>query len=591
MQKLSIIKYDIDVKKDINYKNNLITSINNSNNEVISIYSDNLWDYSLLNSSNKTVSAKVIFNFNRKLSNGKYLSDYIHHQECLKDFCYIHLIEGYKTTTILEKYKDLFCFFDFLILNNIYLLNQVNINHLNQYIKKLSLNSLSYSSYKNKLLPLKNFFYNKRNILKYYINFDPFPQGTFKSTLTKKCKVSTIKQTPIIPDDTWKDIVNLCIKTIDNFNNQVCLDDLINHCISDYNYEKSNNRKRRELYFYKFFLYREDCLSEFNIKVSDVMTACGIIIQAFTGIRISELLTLKRNCVEQVNIEIDGNNELVNKIHGITFKYQKENHVDMTSGKNTFWYAPDIVVSAIDTIQRINQLSYFIFEAEGIQTEDKDLLFLSNFFSTRRRPIINNVGEKMKDFLLKGNIELDFKFSSHCFRRTLARFFARNLMGLQVEVLKEQFKHFSKDITLYYMNEDLKSESSFQEVIEGYLKKDNSTPYEPFNDKINKLIMTANNADELRVFIDGKHINIINDFLLNTNDYKSLSPIQSLTCEGTIILPDLHLHYWEEMYIMYKELIDVEPNSIWYKREMNMVEDVINTLKKGNAYIVKGAKK
>lgn len=587
----NIINYDFNLKKDIDLKKDIIISLNPKNNSIISKYSDSIWDFTLINFNNKSLKEKIILNFNKTLSNGKSLTEYNEHLECLKDFCYLHLIEGYKTTTILQKYKDMFSFFDYIISKNLLNLNNVEALIIDNYINYLSSNDVSYSTFKNKLLPLKSFFYDKRQTLKYNLEFDPFPNGSFKAFSNRKNSFSNSKQTDIIEDEKWKEIILYSINTMTSMSIKKEFKTLIDFCIEDYNYEKNNNRSQRTLNFRNWFNKRGEDLVKFNFELNDIMISCGIIIQAFTGMRISELLSLKRNCVEKVEVCINDKIEIVNKINGITFKYQKENLIDMSSGKETFWYAPDIVVTAINTIEEINQLSYYIFQKEELETENKDLLFLCNFFSASRKPIINKIGYKMKDFLLRGNIDLDFKFSSHCFRRTLARFFARNLLGLQVDILKEQFKHFSKDITLYYMREDLRSESSYQDIMEGYLKKDTHTPYEAINTEINKMIMSANNYEELKLFINGKHINTLNEFLLNVNNDKLLSPIQSLTCEGVIILPELHLDYWQEMHIMYEELISLEPNSIWYNREILMVKNVIETLKKGNAYIVKGDNK
>lgn len=588
MQAINIIKYDFNLKKETNSKDNLIIAVDPKNNSIISKYSDNVWDFTLINYDNKSLNEKIILNFNKTLSNGKTLLEYEEHLECLKDFCYLHLIEGFKTTSILIKYKSAFSFIDYIITKNILTFNKVDISHINNYIKSLSSHNISYSTYKNKLLFLKNFFYEKRTTLKYKLEFDPFPDGTFKSLVGRKCKVTNSEQTAIIDDEKWKEIIlySTSVMTDVSFNKD--LKKLNKFCIDDYDYEKTNQRLKRRLYFHKGLTDTKFNLPTFNFMLNDIMIAAGIIIQAFTGMRISELLSLKRGCVEQIELNIDGKIEKINKINGMTFKYQKESTVEMSTGKETFWYAPDIVVTAINTIESINYLPYYIFEQENLKTDNKDLLFLSNFFSASRKPIINNIGDSMKDFLLRGNIDLNFKFSSHCFRRTLARFFARNLIGLQVDVLKEQFKHFSKDITLYYMKEDLKSESSYQDIMAGYLKSDSTTPYEAIDTDISKMIMSANNADELRLFVNGKHINTLNEFLLNVNDDKILSPIQSLTCEGVIILPDLHLEYWQEMDTMYEQLLLLEPNSIWYHREILMVKDVIKTLKTGNAYIVKG---
>jgi hypothetical protein len=161
---------------------------------------------------------------------------------------------------------------------------------------------------------------------------------------------------------------------------------------------------------------------------------------------------------------------------------------------------------------------------------------------------------------------------------------------LPVESLKEQFKHFSKDVTLYYMKEDLKNDGSFNELINDYVKNnDNKLLFEEVNNKFNNSILSANNLDEIRCFVGGKQVNLINEYMATLEkENKGISPLKSLTCEGTIILPGVHLDYWKEMLVLYKELIEMEPNSIWYQSEYKMIKEVVINLENGNAYIVKG---
>ncbi len=45
------------------------------------------------------------------------------------------------------------------------------------------------------------------------------------------------------------------------------------------------------------------------------------------------------------------------------------------------------------------------------------------------------------------------------------------------------------------------------------------------------------------------------------------------------------LDYWKEMLILYKELIELEPNSIWHKKEHLSIKNVVNKLNNGEAYI------
>jgi len=186
---------------------------------------------------------------------------------------------------------------------------------------------------------------------------------------------------------------------------------------------------------------------------------------------------------------------------------------------------------------------------------------------------------------------------SHCFRRTLARFLSRSLIDIEIEAIKEQFKHFSKDVTLYYMREDKQLESNFAELLEEYEgaeTNDNENGreliFDKMRDSIGSAILTANNLDELMLLTNGKQLTVVNEYAASISDStKIFSPIDCLTCEGNVIIPTIHYEYWAEMLATYDELIDIEPNSIWYKKEREMVQGVIKTLKENKVYIT-GAK-
>jgi len=188
-------------------------------------------------------------------------------------------------------------------------------------------------------------------------------------------------------------------------------------------------------------------------------------------------------------------------------------------------------------------------------------------------------------------IDTSFKITSHNFRRTFARFLARSILKIEVDIIKEQFKHFSKDITLYYMRESEKLDSSFSELIEGYIKEKEDTIekkvlFDKIDNKISKALVTANNYNELSIFMAGRQLKVVNDYASTINEESTVfSPIECLTCEGNIILPDVHKSYWIELELMYEELINLEPNSIRFKQELNMVKKVIKKLNKNEAYI------
>lgn len=339
-----------------------------------------------------------------------------------------------------------------------------------------------------------------------------------------------------------------------------------------------------------------------------------MIIQAFTGMRMSELMSIKQNCIKEEEVTYNNKKYTIFKIEGLTFKYQKNIKNNENYGRLTTWLCPEIVVNAVKTLELATRIPRYKIEHKikklkelSIDTNNlsisKDLLFVSNHM-----PVINTIlgidkistvdySQKSYDsFIKKYNINLDFNLQSHCFRRTFARFLSRSLIDIEIEAIKEQFKHFSKDITIYYMREDKQLESNFSELMEEYDNLDINNEnkkllFEKIKKTIDNSILTANNLDELLSLTNGKQLKVVNEFVASINDEtKTFSPIDCLTCEGNVIIPKIHLEYWLDMLSTYNELIEIEPNSIWYKKERDMVQSVVNTLKNNNFYIT-GVKK
>lgn len=585
--KKQIIQYNFLKNTNLQEKNNLPVSFNN--HSFVSIYSDDLWDFSYENQTNKATLKSMTLKFND-------FDSYPLLKESLKECAYKLLTFGIKSTSLFNKILSIKNFYYYIIENfKVYDLKKLSIEHINSYINYISNNSFSYSTCKNKLLFLNNLLFKYRNEFTHSINFQPFQGKKLSSILNKKPNIKEINQTDIIPDLKWKEIICLCNSYIDKYNKNIDIENLLhNFWIEEYNSKKNGNHKDKTLNFRKTFIYKKfnshtngieeyQNITNYSYFIKDVITACGIIIQAFTGMRKSELLSLEKNCCVNFNSIINGVECNLKKINGLTFKYQKTIEDNHQIGQKADWLCPQIVFDAVNVLESIHQTSYYIFKEKNITPYLFTSIYLNNFNDSS----VLNCTLLYDEFIKKNGIKLDFKLTSHCFRRTLARFFARNLLDLPVDVLKEQFKHFSKDITLYYMKEDLKNEDSFSELINNFITADSKNVlFEKLDSKFNNSILTAKNVDDIKLFVGNKQVSLINEFMSSIIQKEQISPLKSLTCEGTIILPDIHLDYWTEMLILYKELIDLEPNSIWYKYEYNLINEVVNKLKNGNAYIV-----
>lgn len=560
---------------------NIVVSFKN-NGEPLSFYNDNVWDYS--SSVVRTVGCSTKLNFNQKFSNEKDLINNPLILKTLKDVMQQINKSGVKLATLKNNFSCIVFFLDYM---HCYL-KEDNINNLNEadvngYLDFLIEKKLSYNTIRERVLTIKNSFFKYRNELEYSIIFEPFSNINISKRLNKNPNVKKHKQTDIIPDDIWKDIISKSNKYITTYQNNISLEE---HILEKYKYYL-NFKNRHYTLFYKTlnldnapYKNREDHLT----FIRNVQASCAIIIQAFTGMRISELQSIKNDCIFKDKINIDNETVEILKIKGKTYKYVDKDNFGKESGKDAFWICPPIVENAVNTLNHINKGTSFFINKQKYTVEPS--IFMT--FQACSTYLNFNVKLYYKKFLERNDIDMDF--GPHSFRRTFARFLARSLIEVPIETIKEQFKHYSKHITFYYMREDEKSDIEFAELISEYVENketlDSKYLFEEIKNKLDSSIMTVNNVDELISYVNGNKLNLITEFMASINEKPEiLSPIGCLTCNGNVIIPKIHLSYWEDLLVLYDEMIELEPNSIWHNQEREMIRNVVKELKQNKAYI------
>lgn len=590
--------------QDLNHieKDNLPVSRDN-NGKIISTYKDNKWDFSK-SLSNRANGLKVI-NFDYDLDNGLSL---INHTKLLgetKDFTYIQLNAGLKYRSVIGNIRNFFVFLNFIItVKKIESLENLNRTHIVEYIDylKIKYTGKSVSRITNLLVAVK-ILEKYSNSISFKVNKNIFDGISIKKNVSRNSNYVKKAQTDIIPDALWKSIVETSSKQIYLYLKNIEIEkNIIRNC-NDYYKQDLFNKYR---YFSKEFIQNYSQYGGVYINspthfkyMKETIIACGIIIQAFTGMRISELLALKYDSIIEERVE--NSNHTILKLKSKTFKYIQEQSFKQEEGKIATWLCPPIVADAIKVLETISSQRrdlYNYFLEEDLFKEyhndlrnHKDYLFVPCKFS--KSPILMTSGDislHYKSFLSNKGLDIgQIKLSSHCFRRTLARFFARSLIKLPIEILKEQFKHYSSDITSYYMKEDLNNDFSFSENITNNGANNNEMLlFSKVTDKISNSLLTATNIDELISYANGKQLQTINQYMSSLNEEnKNLSAIECLSCDGVIILPEFHVEFWKEMLTVYQEVMDLEPNNQWYKLEMKMIENVVKTLEKGEIYMVK----
>jgi integrase len=225
------------------------------------------------------------------------------------------------------------------------------------------------------------------------------------------------------------------------------------------------------------------------VEITRLLTACYVIINAFSGMRVSEVTSLEIDCYYE---HVGWDDSIYGWLKGTTFKLDEE----PMPGE---WMVPPVVKQAVmlatrATTQLREQLENKIAELTAklkdvsyvnkpAFNDDSDLLaeLIRHrnciFIVDTHRSSINTmsdttVGERLKNFVLHINLmaessDLDqvrdrtkitegniWPLATHQFRKTFARYVARCILG-DVRYLKEHFKHWSLDMTLgYAWNED-----------------------------------------------------------------------------------------------------------------------------------------
>lgn len=585
------LKIDIDNFNKKNNKTNLVVSY--IENNALSYYNDNIWIYSNESRKNR-VDSDVSINF-FKLSNEK-----LNNINLLKDIAYILIFfEKMSPISVKMNILSLSYFFEYVVSTyNISNINDINANHSITYINIVSNSRLSFTTAKRRLSPLRSVLYKHYGSLYWGFKEDPFRGLNINGVLKKSINTKETNQTEIIPEDKWKEIIKICKKYIEEYEALFYYEDLIHNKFKERVLSKKSISGFNKNYPYNFkkfgypYITRK-CHSEY---LKNVSISCAIILQAFTGMRRSELMSLEKDCLSKQTFVDNEEYYTINKVTGYTFKYENNDLLNNTKGRKVEWLCPEICLRAIECLKKMGQNSNFLFSyyesenkvSKGIPFSiGKNLLFISNYSGSMTKPKLMNVTPFYNDFLVKEGISLNFKLTSHSFRRTLARFFAKSLMDIPVDALKEQFKHFSKDITLYYMREDKNTDGDFINLIEGYTEVNEETHFKQFKNELIKSIDSADNVEELKLYIQENKINIVNDYMISINENKIVSPLECLTCNGSIMLPDIHFNYWKDMLDLYNELLIHEPNSKWLLFEKNKIEEVVNSLSNNKAYIVR----
>lgn len=228
-------------------------------------------------------------------------------------------------------------------------------------------------------------------------------------------------------------------------------------------------------------------LAEFKKQLIHLRTACHIICAVFSGMRDSELASLEVGCFVRRE-GFDG--EEFCWLKGLTYKLEED-------PMPAEWMVPEIVGKAVDIAtrlgaperalcaSRIREIETILADTTVLGSARDDLLLELDEARRHQHALMFTERENGRILALSGTTAINsmrsfaemvrivveqrdmegvmdhgkvrvgepWPFANHQFRRTFAVFVARNLMG-DVRYLREHFKHWSIDMTLYYAKHD-----------------------------------------------------------------------------------------------------------------------------------------
>jgi integrase len=210
------------------------------------------------------------------------------------------------------------------------------------------------------------------------------------------------------------------------------------------------------------------CSAELTTEAIWLRTACYIVINLFSGIRSSEMMSLAENCIAPCKSR-DGSTDIL-WLHGTIYK---------TGVRPKRWLVPPIVEEAVRVLTRLTAPLRRELEREECEIQERLVLAIAQertrlvkrldivrkhktklFLAIKRNKgneasVLSSTAMRgdLKRFCITSDIRGDdgqpYLLHPHQFRRTYARFIARSQLG-DLLTLRDHFGHWSIDMTVYY---------------------------------------------------------------------------------------------------------------------------------------------
>ena len=503
----------IYVKREASKEFNPVVSYDRSRC-VLSMFENSVWDFTPYIQNRNVSRSRAVINFDVTLHNNSRLTDKVNQRllDDLRDYLYTRLFVPHpksgktlKHHTLIAKYRAYQALINFVLANGINAVSGFRPVHTQQFIEYVRVRNPSVNANTLvKYLSIIEDLYHFQANLKHGIQQHPWPESSSIHLAgdRKNNGARFIKKTPRIPDYISADLLQKSVLFLKQHSRLILLVNNKLEVQTDVEFNKlidkgiqyksimSDRADVNTIYAanrtYAFCKFRNSLLKEFGFESSRKLTlltntartCCYIIIAMLTGMRNSEISSLKKGCLARGK---GWDDEEYLWLHGLTYKLEDE-------PKPVKWMVPDIVTVAISHLEGMvpvysraikRHLPYITDKEKYEQSDLINHLFVCKAYQSNTYNCVSNshwnreLMEIANEFELvtkdaENDLKLEagavFPIKSHMFRRTYATFAARSALG-DIRYLREHFKHISIDMSLHYAKHEDFDDTLFDEIL------------------------------------------------------------------------------------------------------------------------------
>lgn len=429
-----------------------------------SMFKDLSWDLSSFQKNPNIKPSLSVLHFDFDLRDGSSLAEsrYDKLREGLKELIYnmASTRRGKMPSvgTLKARYTDLRFFLYWLVERNIYSVSDITPEDTNQFIIEVATHDVHPTTKIGRIRALQYFWIHRKD-LTYPIGFDPLNGKSAHAVSGVTKDDQKAQRYDFIPDDLAQKLIRSCVNFIREHGVAVAI---AAQARDTANLEQivqgksKGNRDRAKRAALEGTGYNN---AEVTTLSRQLLAACYVVINFFTGVRASEMLSMGPNQIMTEN--------------GTTWVLGRQHKIEK---KRKRWMAPDVVFEAHHLAKSLTHpmreaIDYEIEKAGDIGTKNNLVSLRNELFiawSSKRKhgynfehaPQVANIKGSIHSSLKELVTVFDivngegepWRLHPHQFRKSFVRFMCSNAMNIRY--LQEHMGHKSLDMTAWYDSDD-----------------------------------------------------------------------------------------------------------------------------------------